>query len=106
MGLDISDDEKWMERYMALWKEIEERLDVVLESVKKKRCLFRTNFHGADIPFGSSVRANTVLKIGNVYRQGEKYYPQVFVKEYKITKDNFPAKSFLDGLETYPSTGN
>ena len=67
---------------------------------------FRANFHGADIPFGSSVRANTVLKIGNVYRQGGKYYPQGFVKEYKITKDNFPAKSFLDGLETYPSTGN
>ena len=41
MGLDISDDEKWMERYMALWKEIEERLDVVLESVKKKRCLYQ-----------------------------------------------------------------
>ena len=35
MGLDISDDEKWMERYMALLKEIEARLDVILESVVK-----------------------------------------------------------------------
>ena len=35
MGLAISDDEKWMKRYMALWKEIEARLDVVLESVVK-----------------------------------------------------------------------
>ena len=35
MGLDISDDEKWMERYMTLWKETEPRLDVVLESVVK-----------------------------------------------------------------------
>ena len=36
MGLDISNDEKWMERYMTLWKEIEAWLDVVLESVVKK----------------------------------------------------------------------
>ena len=35
MGLDISDDEKWMERYITFWKEIEVRLDVVLESVAK-----------------------------------------------------------------------
>ena len=35
MGLAISDDEKWMERYMALWKEIKAWLDVVLESVVK-----------------------------------------------------------------------
>ena len=97
MGLAISDDEKWMKRYMALWKEIEARLDVVLESVVKNDAYinpklitwegtFRTNFHGADISFGRSVRANTVLKIGNVYRQGGKYYPQVFVKECKIMK--------------------
>ena len=33
MGLDISGDEKWTERYMTLWKEIEARLDVVQESV-------------------------------------------------------------------------
>ena len=35
MDLDISDDEKWMERYMTLRKEIEARLDVCLESVVK-----------------------------------------------------------------------
>ena len=33
MGLDISGDEKWTERYMILQKEIEARLDVVQESV-------------------------------------------------------------------------
>ena len=96
-------------RDMTLWKEIEARLDVVLESVLKNDVYinpklitwegtFRTNFHGADIPFSRSVRANTVLKIGNVYRQGGKCYPQIFAKECNITKDNFPAKSFLDGF--------
>ena len=71
-------------RDMTLWKEIEARLDIVLESVLKNDVYinpklitwegtFRTNFHGADIPF-------SVLKIGNVYRQSGKYYPQVFLK--------------------------
>ena len=55
---------------------------------------FRTDFHGADIPFSRNARANAVLKIGNVYRQGGKYYPQIFLKECKITKYNFPAESF------------
>ena len=113
MGFDISDDQNWMERYMALWKEIEARLDVVLESVVKndayinsKRITwggsFRTNFHGADIPFSRSVRANTVLKIRNVYRRGGTHYPQIFVKECKITKDNFPSKSFFRWLQDIP----
>ena len=98
-------------------KKIEERLDVVLESAVKndayinpklitREGTFRTNFHGSDIPFGSSERANTVLKIGNFYRQRGTYYPQVFVRECKITKDNFPAKSFLDGFQTHPSREN
>ena len=77
MGVAISDDEKWMERYMALWKEIEAQLESVVKNdayINPKLITwegtFRTNFHGADIPFGRSVRANTVLKIRNVYRQG------------------------------------
>ena len=35
MGWDISDDEKWMGRYMVLWKEIKAQLDVVLETAVK-----------------------------------------------------------------------
>ena len=54
----------------------------------------KTNFHGAD----SFVKATTVLKIGNIYKQGGKYYPQVFVKECKIVENRGSAKSFLDGL--------
>ena len=45
-----------------------------------------------------------MLKIEKLHRQGEKYYSQVFVKECKITKGNLPAKSFLDGSETCPSS--
>ena len=58
-------DGKWTERYMTLWKEIEVRLDVVLVVVVKNDAYispklitgegtFRTNFHGADISFGST----------------------------------------------------
>ena len=59
---------------------------------------FKTNFHGAD----SFVKATTVLKIGNIYKKGGKYYPQVFVKECKIVENRGSAKSFLDGFETCP----
>ena len=51
---------------------------------------FKTNFHGAD----SFVKATTVLKIGNIYKQGGKYYPQVFVKECKIVEKMAPQNHF------------
>ena len=90
---------------LASWKEIEEHLDVTLESVGKNDAYIntkfttqegncKTNFHGAEIPFNCGVKATTILKIGNVYKQGQKYYLQVFVKEYKISELNTFAKSF------------
>ena len=51
---------------------------------------FKTNFHGAD----SFVKATTVLKIGNIYKQGGKCYPQVFVKECKIVEKRAPQNHF------------
>ena len=35
---------------------------------------FKTDFHGADIPFSSSVKSTTVLTIANIYKRGGKYY--------------------------------
>ena len=35
MGWDMKNDEKWMGRYMVLWKEIKAQLDVVLETAVK-----------------------------------------------------------------------
>ena len=42
--------------------------------------------------------AITILKIENVYKKGRKYYPQAFVKEFKIRELNTSVKLFLDGL--------
>ena len=36
------------------------------------------------------------------FKQGGKYYPQIFVKECKIVENRGSAKSFLDGFETCP----
>ena len=113
MELDISDDKEWMEMYKSIWKETEQQLNVSLESVVRKDTSFnqklvtwggpfKTNFHGADIPFTSCVEATTVLKIANIYKQGGKYYLQVFVKECKIVENRGFAKSFLDRFETCP----
>ena len=78
--------------YKSIWRETEEQLNVSLESPVRKYTYinpklitwggqFKTNFHGVDIPFSSCVN---VLKIANIYKQGGKYYPQVFVKECKF----------------------
>ena len=54
------------------------------------------------LPFGSCVKTTTVLKIANIYKQGEKHYPEIFVKECKIDESRGSAKSFLDGFKTCP----
>ena len=64
---------------------------------------FKTNFRGVDILFSSCVKATTVLKIANIYKQNGGYHPQVFVKEFKIVENRSSAKSFLDDFEASPS---
>ena len=84
MGLHISRDKKWMKMCITLWKEEEEQVNVWLESVVTSNvCInpkhitwkgkFETYFHGVDIPFNNVFEAITILKIGNVYKQGRKY---------------------------------
>ena len=99
MDLDMPDDEKWMERYIASRKEIEERLDVVLEIVVKNDAFIkpklitwegnlRTNFHGAVIPFCSSVRLLSMESITRTFLS----------KNVRSQIDKFPAKSFWMAL--------
>ena len=112
MRLDISDDKEWIEMYKSIWKETEEQLNVLLESVLRKDAYinpkswggqFKTNFYGTDIPFSTCVKGTTVLKIASIYKQDGKYYTQVFVKECKIIENRGSTKSFLEGFETCPS---
>lgn len=60
------------EIYKVLWKEMEERLNVSLESFLKNNASiiskiitrerkFKTKFHGADIPFHYGVKTTTIL---------------------------------------------
>ena len=50
----------------------------------------KTNFHGANI------YATCILKIGNIYKQADKYYPQVYIKECKFTTPDKVQISYLD----------
>ena len=43
MGLDISKDKKWMQMYLVLCKELEEQLNVPLESVVKNDAYINLN---------------------------------------------------------------
>ena len=106
-----------MEMYKVIWKEVQGQLNVSLESVVRKdayinpklttwRWQFKTNFHGIDILFGSCVKAATVLKIANIYKEDGKNQLHVFVKKFKIVEGRGSAKSFLNDFEACPLLEN
>ena len=113
MGLDISGNKEWMEMYKLIWGKTEKQFNGSLENVVRKDAYinqklitwggqFKTNFHEADIPFGSCVKLTTVLKITSIYKQSGKRYPQVFMKKCKIVENRGSAKWFLDGFQVCP----
>ena len=58
----------------------------------------KTNFHGKEIPLYTNIYATCVLKIGNIYKQADKYYPQVYIKECKFTTPDKTQISYLDNI--------
>ena len=51
---------------------------------------------GADILFGSTIKATIILNFGNISKYSGKYDPHVFMKVYKFTEHNGSAKRVLD----------
>ena len=96
MGFNVEDHEDWQDDYNKIWKAVEEQLFITCtgDPIKEGRYLnakvkvwkdkIRTNFHGNKIPYNQHCEATAVLKISSVYKQGNNYYPQVYVEEAKI----------------------
>ena len=58
----------------------------------------KTMFRGGwsdDVPYGIPCTARGVLKIASVYKQGDRYYLQVFLKECRYTERCAPRKCLL-----------
>ena len=96
MSLNVSEGKRWMSQYKKIWNEIESQLfeKMVTELIEREgryvngnlktwKERIKTNFHGQDVPYNMHYNATAVLKIDFVYKQGQKYHPQVYVEECK-----------------------
>ena len=95
MGFDFAEHQGWLERYISIWRKVEEQIFNTLTKnpVNKDRFVnaklkmwdnnITTDFHGACIPQNTRCEATAILQINSVYKQGTNYYPQVYVQECK-----------------------
>ena len=99
MALDISDDEKWMERNMTLSKEIEARLGVVLESVVKNDAYINPKL----LAWEGTFRIFTVLIYHSVTVWGEIlcWKSKSFTDKVKSITRKFLSKNVRSQKATY-----
>ena len=67
-----------------------------------------TNFHNKEIPKGDfSYKHLSLIMLDSVVKVGKKYYPQVFLEEYKYVKRNNKMFNYTGGdLEMTSSDDN
>ena len=107
MGFDLEGYTDWINQYRLIWKAVEEQMSQSLtkESVNKERYInpklniydgeIKTIFHNKHIPENQRCEATAILKIASVYKQGNNYYPQVFVEECKYKSIESPSHRLL-----------
>ena len=96
MSFNVSEEEVRKIQYKKIWNEVESQLfeKMATEPIKREGSYvngklktwkerIKTNFHGQDVPYNMHYNATAVLKIDFVYKQGQKYHPQVYVEECK-----------------------
>ena len=93
MSFNVSEAKEWVSQYKKIWNEVESQLFEKLATgpikgegkyvhgkLKMWKEHIKSNFHGQDVLYDLYCRATAVLKIDSVYKQGENYYPQVYVE--------------------------
>ena len=95
------DDSKLFKKYCKIWKTIKGLLGIEFNSepvygdtdsyIKTKVKMYdnriNTNFQGKEVPKeDSSYKCLSLLMLDSVVKVGKKYYPQVFLEEYKYIK--------------------
>ena len=96
MSFNVSEEKTWKTQYEKIWNEVKSHLleKLATEPIKREgryvngklktwKERIKTNFHGQDVPCNMHYNATAVLKIDFVYKQGQKYHPQVYVEECK-----------------------
>ena len=105
MGFKVSEEPSWLKTYEMIWKKVSELVghslegDPTAEWINPKLItwedVIKTKFNGRGVPYNKYCDTTGVLKIGSVYRQGQNYYLQVFLKECKYTERDVEFKSQL-----------
>ena len=95
------DDSKLFKKYCKIWKTIKGLLGIEFDSepvygdtgsyIKTKVKMYdnkvNTNFQGKETPKGdSSYKCLSLIMLDSVIKVGKKYYPQVFLEEFKYVK--------------------
>ena len=110
------DNSKLFKKYCKIWRTISGLLGTEFDSepvygdtdsyIKTKVKLFdnrvNTNFQGKDVPKGdSSYKCLSLIMLDGVVKVGKKYYPQVFLEEYKYVKRKNKMTSSDENEEFY-----
>ena len=110
------DNSKLFKKYCKIWRTISGLLGTEFDSepvygdtdsyIKTKVKLFdnrvSTNFQGKDVPKGdSSYKCLSLIMLDGVVKVGKKYYPQVFLEEYKYVKRKNKMTSSDENEEFY-----
>ena len=121
MGFNVSEDDEWVKKYVAIWAKVEELIfecfqgEVVRNGqyINPKLIVWNgeicTRFNGEKIGYeseldrrmltGGSLEVTGILKISHVYRQGSNYHHQVVLKECKYAKKKRVFESLLSDDE-------
>ena len=96
MGFDVEDHVEWCNTYCLLWTKMEEKMKTTFSKLPlsssgyvnaklktRHKNQITTNFHQKQVPLDKACNATAILKLSSVYKQGNNYYPQVFVEECK-----------------------
>ena len=95
------DDSKLFKKYCKIWKTIKGLLGIEFDSepvygdtdsyikteVKMSDNRVNTNFQGEEVPKAdASFKCLSLIMLDSVVKVGKKYYPQVFLEEYKYVE--------------------
>ena len=112
MSVLIKDDEL-LEKYNEIWEKVSKSIKKEFDSeplynekylktkIKAYKGKINTNFHNNKIPKeDSQCICLSVILIDSVFRTGNNYHPQVFLKEYKyVVKEKKMLKYITDDIE-------
>ena len=119
MGFDLDGYTEWVKQFKLIWNVIEKQMSQSLtkEPINKDRYInpklkmydgeIKTIFHNNPIPENQRCEATAILKIASVYKQGNNYYPQLFLKECKnknITSQRLLSSDSEDEVDDFDLT--